>query len=147
MSSRDQMLNESREVKIVDEARTRTRQTNVNWFFVKTARVHFPIFCPQTQLTLLSEYAQVLKMLGNGRVEAQCFDGSKRLAHIRGKMRKKVCFLYISNFFADPVAVGLDQSGRHHLAFSTRIPRRQSRRHRKIHSRRSTLPESLRRTS
>jgi translation initiation factor 1A len=35
------------------------------------------------------EYAQVLKMLGNGRLEAQCFDGTKRLAHIRGKMRKK----------------------------------------------------------
>ncbi|KAG0308963.1 Translation initiation factor 1A [Dissophora globulifera] len=33
---------------------------------------------------------KVLKMLGNGRVEAQCFDGEKRLAHIRGKMRKKV---------------------------------------------------------
>ena len=30
------------------------------------------------------------KMLGNGRLEAQCFDGEKRLAHIRGKMRKKV---------------------------------------------------------
>ena len=30
-------------------------------------------------------------MLGNGRIEAQCFDGEKRLAHIRGKMRKKVC--------------------------------------------------------
>ena len=29
-------------------------------------------------------------MLGNGRLEAQCFDGEKRLAHIRGKMRKKV---------------------------------------------------------
>ena len=29
-------------------------------------------------------------MLGNGRVEAMCFDGEKRLAHIRGKMRKKV---------------------------------------------------------
>lgn len=39
---------------------------------------------------LLSEYAQVLKMLGNGRLEAQCFDGEKRLAHIRGKLRKKV---------------------------------------------------------
>ncbi|KAF9581372.1 Translation initiation factor 1A [Lunasporangiospora selenospora] len=36
------------------------------------------------------EYAQVIKMLGNGRIEAQCFDGEKRLAHIRGKMRKKV---------------------------------------------------------
>jgi hypothetical protein len=29
-------------------------------------------------------------MLGNGRLEAQCFDGTKRLAHIRGKLRKKV---------------------------------------------------------
>ena len=29
-------------------------------------------------------------MLGNGRLEAQCFDGEKRLAHIRGKLRKKV---------------------------------------------------------
>ena len=29
-------------------------------------------------------------MLGNGRLEALCFDGKKRLAHIRGKMRKKV---------------------------------------------------------
>lgn len=29
-------------------------------------------------------------MLGNGRLEAQCFDGTKRLCHIRGKMRKKV---------------------------------------------------------
>ncbi|KAI1018074.1 hypothetical protein LB504_004222 [Fusarium proliferatum] len=36
------------------------------------------------------EYAQVVKMLGNGRLEALCFDGSKRLANIRGKMRKKV---------------------------------------------------------
>ncbi|ODA78586.1 hypothetical protein RJ55_05968 [Drechmeria coniospora] len=36
------------------------------------------------------EYAQVIKMLGNGRLEAMCFDGSKRLANIRGKMRKKV---------------------------------------------------------
>ncbi|KAI2617092.1 hypothetical protein GGR54DRAFT_212098 [Hypoxylon sp. NC1633] len=36
------------------------------------------------------EYAQVVKMLGNGRLEAQCFDGAKRLAHIRGKLRKKV---------------------------------------------------------
>ena len=43
------------------------------------------------------EYAQVIKMLGNGRLEAQCFDGQKRLAHIRGKMRKKVstCTLVI----------------------------------------------------
>ena len=37
-----------------------------------------------------AEYAQVVKMLGNGRLEALCFDGEKRLAHIRGKLRKKV---------------------------------------------------------
>ena len=48
------------------------------------------------------EYAQVLRMLGNGRCEVQCFDGVKRLAHIRGKMRKKV-WVQIS----DIVLVGL----------------------------------------
>merc|ERR1712050_287919 len=36
------------------------------------------------------QYAQVLRMLGNGRLEAMCIDGVKRLCHIRGKMRKKV---------------------------------------------------------
>jgi hypothetical protein len=41
------------------------------------------------------EYAQVTKMLGNGRLEATCFDGEKRLAHIRGKMRKKVRTYFI----------------------------------------------------
>ncbi|KAF1743126.1 hypothetical protein MXB_4997 [Myxobolus squamalis] len=35
------------------------------------------------------EYAQVTKILGNGYVEAICFDGVKRTCHIRGKMRKK----------------------------------------------------------
>ena len=35
-------------------------------------------------------YLQVTKMLGNGRLEAMCFDGQKRLCHIRGKLRKKV---------------------------------------------------------
>lgn len=32
----------------------------------------------------------MVKILGNGRLEALCFDGEKRLAHIRGKLRKKV---------------------------------------------------------
>ncbi|KAH6646996.1 putative eukaryotic translation initiation factor 1A [Truncatella angustata] len=32
----------------------------------------------------------VVKMLGNGRLETLCFDGTKRLGHIRGKLRKKV---------------------------------------------------------
>jgi translation initiation factor 1A len=36
------------------------------------------------------EYAQVTKMLGDGRLEAQCFDGEKRLAHIPKKMHKTV---------------------------------------------------------
>ena len=36
------------------------------------------------------EYAQITKMLGNGRIEVSCFDGIKRMGHIRGKLRKKV---------------------------------------------------------
>lgn len=36
------------------------------------------------------EYAQVIKLLGNCRLELQCFDGKTRLGHIRGTMRKKV---------------------------------------------------------
>merc|ERR1739847_33534 len=48
------------------------------------------------------EYAQVTKMLGNGRLEAMCFDGIERLCHIRGKLRKKV---WIAQ--SDIVLVGL----------------------------------------
>merc|ERR1712087_442050 len=33
---------------------------------------------------------QVSRMLGNGRLEAFCFDGVNRLCHIRGKLRKRV---------------------------------------------------------
>ncbi|KAI9632251.1 uncharacterized protein MKK02DRAFT_20713, partial [Dioszegia hungarica] len=36
------------------------------------------------------EYAQVVKMLGNGRLEAKCQDGETRLGQIRGQMRKKI---------------------------------------------------------
>ena len=36
------------------------------------------------------EYGQVIRMLGNGRLEAHCFDGTKRLCHIRGKIRKRI---------------------------------------------------------
>ena len=43
-----------------------------------------PIFFPP------AEYAQVTRMLGNGRLEAFCFDGVNRLCHIRGKLRKRV---------------------------------------------------------
>ncbi|PBK74613.1 hypothetical protein ARMSODRAFT_950617 [Armillaria solidipes] len=43
-----------------------------------------------TSVCLFSGNVQVTKMLGNGRLKAQCFDGEKRLAHIRGKMRRKM---------------------------------------------------------
>ena len=36
------------------------------------------------------EYAQVSKMLGNGRCEAFCIDEAIRMCHIRGTMHKKV---------------------------------------------------------
>ena len=36
------------------------------------------------------EYAQVMRILWNCRIHAQCFDGKERLCHVRGKFRKKV---------------------------------------------------------
>ncbi len=48
------------------------------------------------------EYADVLKMLGNGRCEVKCIDGITRLAIIRGNMRNKV-WIKIGDF----VLVGL----------------------------------------
>lgn len=48
------------------------------------------------------EYAQVLRMLGNGRLEAFCFDGVKRMATIRGSLRNRV---WINN--GDIILVGL----------------------------------------
>ena len=36
------------------------------------------------------EYAQVISLLGNGRVQANCFDGQKRMCTIRGKLRNRV---------------------------------------------------------
>lgn len=47
----------------------------------------------------LVEYAQVVKMLGNGRLEAKCQDGESRLAQIRGQMRKKVRLRHLSLLF------------------------------------------------
>ena len=35
------------------------------------------------------EYAKVLRNLGGCRLEVFCYDGNTRLAHIRGKMRKR----------------------------------------------------------
>eukprot|EP00051_Salpingoeca_urceolata_P032283 m.15045 g.15045 ORF g.15045 m.15045 type:complete len:156 (+) comp4948_c0_seq1:250-717(+) len=48
------------------------------------------------------EYGQVTRILGNGHVEAFCFDGVTRLCHIRGKMRKKV---WVNN--GDIILLGL----------------------------------------
>ena len=48
------------------------------------------------------EYAQVLRMLGNGRLEAYCFDGHKRQCHIRGQMKRRV---WINN--DDIILIGL----------------------------------------
>ena len=47
-------------------------------------------------------------MLGNGRLEARAFDGTKRLAHIRGKLRKKVwytCAESSRNFRTDTIRI------------------------------------------
>ena len=44
------------------------------------------------ELMIKLPISKVTKMLGNGRLEAMCFDGVKRLCHIRGKLRKKVIF-------------------------------------------------------
>ena len=66
------------------------------------------------------EYAQVTKMLGNGRLEAQCFDGQKRLAHIRGKMRKKASTCALPDrcdYFND--LPGVDQPRRHRAALAS----------------------------
>jgi initiation factor 1A len=63
------------------------------------------------------EYAQVTKMLGNGRLEALCFDGTKRLCHIRGKLRKKVSpddccdTLNLTLTLRFYYVIGLDQPG------------------------------------
>lgn len=35
------------------------------------------------------EYAQVVKLLGNRRMECLCFDGQTRIGTVRGKMRKR----------------------------------------------------------
>ena len=37
-----------------------------------------------------TEYAQVMRLLGNGRREDNCFDGYKRICAIRGKLRNRV---------------------------------------------------------
>lgn len=36
------------------------------------------------------EYAQITRILGNGRFECRCFDGQIRIGKVRGKMNKRV---------------------------------------------------------
>ena len=67
----------------------KTNPKNANLSSKKMDKVNSPEVATDMLITFV-EYAQVTKMLGNGRLEAQCFDGEKRLAHIRGKLRKKV---------------------------------------------------------
>lgn len=55
----------------------------------RTGKVHASHLL-QSVSNAVEEYAQVTRMLGNGRLEAMCFDGTKRMCHIRGKLRKKV---------------------------------------------------------
>lgn len=52
------------------------------------------------------EYAQVNRLLGNGRVEARCMDGKTRMATIRGSMRNRV---WINA--GDIVLIGLREFG------------------------------------
>lgn len=40
------------------------------------------------------EYAQVVRMLGNGRLKASCFDGEDRMAHVRGVPLSNVITVY-----------------------------------------------------
>ena len=36
------------------------------------------------------EYAQIIKILGDGRFQCKCADGIERIAHVRVKMRKRI---------------------------------------------------------
>jgi translation initiation factor 1A len=87
----------NREERTVVVEITKTTMRSANSHSKKRVKVCFRLPLRRRLLNLatrsntrVTEYAQVLKMLGNGRLEALCFDGSKRLAHIRGKLRKKV---------------------------------------------------------
>ena len=52
------------------------------------------------------EYGQVMRMLGNGRLEAFCFDGQKRMCTIRGKLKNRV---WINT--GDIILIGLREFG------------------------------------
>ena len=52
------------------------------------------------------EYAQILRLMGSGRCECQCFDGKKRMGTIRGAMKNRV---WINT--GDIVLIGLREFG------------------------------------
>lgn len=124
MDSTEIMKSPHREERTAGEERTRTRATSVNSSSRRRARVRLlspsrslasTFFAELTLPLARTEYAQVIKMLGNGRVEAMCFDGEKRLGHIRGKMRKKA-----SLHSADHAAAAATDSGNARRSGSTR---------------------------
>lgn len=47
-------------------------------------------------LKFISEYAQVLRLLGDGRAALQCFDNQARTGLIRGTMRRRVWISTVS---------------------------------------------------
>ena len=59
-------------------------------------RLRVDRFINTIHCNLFHNLQQVTKMLGNGRLEAMCFDGVKRLCHIRGKLRKKVVLKFLN---------------------------------------------------
>ena len=52
------------------------------------------------------EYGQVIRLVGNGRLEAYCFDGVKRMCTIRGKLKNRV---WLNN--GDIILVSLREFG------------------------------------
>lgn len=49
-------------------------------------------------MVFFAEYAQVVKMLGGGRVSVQCYDGVTRQGLIRGTMRRRVWINTVGEF-------------------------------------------------
>ena len=95
-----------RAVKIGVEERTKMTMRNVNYCSKKKAKVGISASARYLlsgvqyySRIFITEYAQVIRMLGNGRLEARAFDGTKRLAHIRGKLRKKVWYIHAFVFW------------------------------------------------
>ena len=51
------------------------------------------------------EYAQVLKMLGDGRASLSCYDGVARQGLVRGTMRRRVWISVVKDKFSSPLSV------------------------------------------